>query len=151
MKRFSRFKFQKIIAAMCYTISFKNCIIHTLNNTNRPNPKLILLLLHRQAALSFLTFIVRGGKSGQRRAPCFLAGRSLKGDSSVTENDHLVLMYLNGERVKRCGKSAPVPAAMSGAVRLTGCKAMYILIVCRCCGTARLPALFLFAQGSQEG
>jgi len=75
----------------------------------------------------------------------------LKGDSSVTENDHLVLMYLNGERVKRCGKSAPVPAAMSGAVRLTGCKAMYILIVCRCCGTARLPALFLFAQGSQEG
>jgi hypothetical protein len=55
-----------------------------------------LLLLHRQAALSFLTFIVRGGKSGQRRAPCFLAGRSLKGDSSVTENDHLVLM--NSER-----------------------------------------------------
>ena len=31
-----------------------------------------------------------------------------------------------GIRVKRCGKSAPVPAAMSGAVRLMGCKAKYI-------------------------
>ncbi len=29
-----------------------------------------------------------GGKSGQRRAPCFLTGRSLKGDYSVTENNH---------------------------------------------------------------
>jgi len=31
-----------------------------------------------------------------------------------------------GVRVKRCGKSAPVLAAMSGAVRLMGCKAKYI-------------------------
>ena len=60
-------------------------------------------------------------------------------------------MYLNGERVKRCGKSAPVPAAMSGAVRLTGCKAMYILIVCRCRGTARLPALFLTHKEVRRG
>lgn len=93
----------------------------------------------------------REGKSGQRRTPCFLTGRSLKEDSSLTENNHLNLMYHIVERVKRCGKSAPVPVATSGAVRLTGCKAMYILIGGRCCGTARLSALFLFAQGSQEG
>ena len=60
-------------------------------------------------------------------------------------------MYRGRERVKRCGKSAPVPAAMPGAVCLTGCKAKYILMVCRCCGTAGLPAPFLFAQGNQEG
>jgi len=60
-------------------------------------------------------------------------------------------MYRGRERVKRCGKSAPVPAVMPGAVCLTGCKAKYILMVCRCCGTAGLPAPFLFAQGNQEG
>lgn len=31
----------------------------------------------------------QGGKSGQHRAPCFLTGRSLKGDINVTENNHL--------------------------------------------------------------
>jgi hypothetical protein len=99
----------------------------------------------------FIVPSTRGGKSGQHRAPCFLAGRSLKGDSSVTENNHLVLMHLNEERVKRCGKSAPVVVATSSAVRLTGCKAMYILIVCRFCGTARLPALVLTHKEVRRG
>ena len=75
----------------------------------------------------------------------------MKGDSSVTEKDHLVLMYLNGERVKRCGKSAPAVVATQSAVRLTGCKAMYILIVCRCCGTSERPVLFLTHKGVRRG
>ena len=43
------------------------------------------------------------GKSGQRRAPCFLTGRWAKAYSSVTENDHPELMNSNwgkGEKVR---------------------------------------------------
>ena len=43
--------------------------------------------------LLYRSGLYRGGKSGQRRALCFLTGRSLKGDDSVTENDHPDLMY----------------------------------------------------------
>ena len=68
------------------------------------------------------------GKSGQHRASCFLTGRWVKACSKVTENDHLVLMRLNRERVKRWGKSSPVAVATSPAVPLTSCKAKYIMI-----------------------
>jgi hypothetical protein len=39
----------------------------------------------------------QGGKSGQHRAPCFLAGRSLKGDSNVTENNHPDIVLNDGQ------------------------------------------------------
>ena len=60
-------------------------------------------------------------------------------------------MYRRAERVKRCGKSAPVAVATRSAVCLTGCKAKYILMVCRCCGTAGLPASFLTHKGVRRG
>jgi hypothetical protein len=51
-----------------------------------------------QAALSLLAK-VGGGKSGQRRVPCFLTGRYLKGYSSVTENNRPDFFRDKGEKV----------------------------------------------------
>lgn len=67
-----------------------------------------LILTFAAAGRFIVSIFYWEGKSGQRRAPCFLTGRSLKVDSNVAENNHLVLMYHSRERVKRCGKSAPV-------------------------------------------
>jgi hypothetical protein len=62
----------------------------------------------------------RGGKSGQQRAPYFLTGRYPRGYSSVTENNRPSRVLGIGIRVKRRGKSSPVPVVTQESVHLMG-------------------------------
>ena len=53
----------------------------------------------KQVVLSLFAY-AEGGKSGQRRAPCFLTGRRAKACSKVTENDHPRVLGGTGEKAR---------------------------------------------------
>lgn len=71
----------------------------TANVFGHKTQQLLLSLQSKVGRFVAASFTRRRGKSGQHRAPYFLTGSCLRGQSSVTENNRHEIFF--GVRVKR--------------------------------------------------
>jgi hypothetical protein len=97
-------------------------------------------LFHR----SFLSQGKEGrGKSGQRRAPCFLTGRYPRGYSSVTENDRPSVVEGKGENVRQelTGSDGDIRSSTPHGLKDHVYRLLGLLVRCRGVGRMIVAAM----------